>query len=370
MSTISRGGGAVGANPQSEETDELDADNAEWVSETLNRNLTERVIRYHFGEDTPVLVELKLRTKTRDNVRQDLMTVDKAKSYGVRVSRPWFTKKFGVVEAEEGEAALGEAQGKTQDFKTQDAREEAAATALNDAGGAMDRLMRDLRAALAKDMQGIGDALWNAWQAGDFAAVQAALRKISKDMPELAESEEFATVLSGGLAEALLGSGETAEASNQARHNPQDRGGRGRFVTWTRPREIRDKSARDAYGRKLHTEMTADENYERVTKSVEWALRNKTSIQGAAYRKGLGNIDLPWGNTGDKSADHKGGFGLAHILSKHPGDIKGLAEVIAYGELKPGQDQTKREVWLGRRVAAFVKDNESSSWLLTSYSDD
>jgi phage gp29-like protein len=212
LSTISRGGGAVGATPQSEETDELDADNAEWVSETLNRNLTNRVIRYHFGENAPILVELKLRTKTRDNVRQDLLTVDKAKSYGVRVSRPWFTKKFGVVEAEEGEAALGETQElKTQDFKTQDAREET--TALNETDDALDGLMQALRTALAQDMKPIGDALYQAYQAGDAAAVQAALKRISKDMPELAESDEFAAVLSGGLADAFLGGDQTA--SNQ-----------------------------------------------------------------------------------------------------------------------------------------------------------
>jgi phage gp29-like protein len=126
LSTISRGGGAVGSNPQTEETDELDADNAEWVSETLNRNLTQRVIRYHFGDAAPILVEIKLRTKTRDNVRQDLATVKQARDFGVRVSQSWFTKKFGVVEAEDGEAALGELQAAKPQAAAEESAEESA----------------------------------------------------------------------------------------------------------------------------------------------------------------------------------------------------------------------------------------------------
>ncbi len=209
LSTISRGGGAVGSNPQSEETDELDADNAEWVSETLNRNLTARVIRYHFGENVPILVELKLRTKTRDNIRQDLMTVDKAKSYGVRVSRSWFTKKFGVVEADQGEPALGDAPA-THKPAMPPAPSSALATAINEADGTMEALVQELRKAIAKDMGGIGDALFQAWQAGDYSAVQAALRKILKDMPQLVGFDEFSEALADSFVEALLDDEEIA----------------------------------------------------------------------------------------------------------------------------------------------------------------
>lgn len=107
LSTMSRQDG-TGSNPQQEDSDELDADNAEWVSETINRHLTRRVIAWHFGQTAPVLCELKLRTKTRENLQQDLATVQAAKTMGVRISKQWFLAKFQVVEAEEKEAALGE----------------------------------------------------------------------------------------------------------------------------------------------------------------------------------------------------------------------------------------------------------------------
>jgi len=107
LSTISRQDG-TGSNPQQEDSDELDADNAVWVGETLDRQITRRVISYYFGDAVPVLVKTQLRTKTRQNVTQDLTVVKEARTAGVRVSKPWFLSKFGVVEADANEAALGE----------------------------------------------------------------------------------------------------------------------------------------------------------------------------------------------------------------------------------------------------------------------
>lgn len=109
LSTISRSDG-VGSNPQQEEADDLDADNAAWVGETINRHLTNRALAWKFGTAAPVLVELKLRTKSRDNLEKDLKIVTTSKDMGVRISKTWFTGKFGVVEATDDEAALGEVQ--------------------------------------------------------------------------------------------------------------------------------------------------------------------------------------------------------------------------------------------------------------------
>jgi phage gp29-like protein len=112
LSTISRNS-AVGSNPQSGEAALFDSDNAEWVSETLNRQLTSRVISYYFGENAPALVELKLRTKIRDNVAQDLEVLKKFNSMGERTSAAWASRKFGVVLATSEERAIGEANPNT-----------------------------------------------------------------------------------------------------------------------------------------------------------------------------------------------------------------------------------------------------------------
>jgi phage gp29-like protein len=188
LGTISRGNG-TGSNPQQDEADDLDSDNAAWVSETLNRNLTDRVVRYYFGENAPVLVKLKLRTKSRENVPQDRDTVKMAKEMGMRISKPWFISKFDLVEAGNNEPALGEAV--TPPPAT------TLPTALNDNPAAEDDLTQSLRKALAEDFRPLGDALLSAYQMKDLAAMTAALKKISKTMPELAGD---ARALSGELA--------------------------------------------------------------------------------------------------------------------------------------------------------------------------
>jgi phage gp29-like protein len=107
LSTMSRSNG-VGSNPQADETDDLDADNAVWVEETLNANLTNPAIAWKFGRTAPVLAKLKLRTKPRVNVKEEIETVKAAREMGVRVSKSWFVSRFGVTEADADETALGE----------------------------------------------------------------------------------------------------------------------------------------------------------------------------------------------------------------------------------------------------------------------
>jgi hypothetical protein len=66
--------------------------------------------------------------------------------------------------------------------------------------------MQALRMALAADMQPLGDALFSAYQAGDAAAMTAALKKISQSMPELAgDATALSEELSGRMVAAFLG---------------------------------------------------------------------------------------------------------------------------------------------------------------------
>jgi phage gp29-like protein len=106
LSTMSRENG-TGSNPQQEDADELHGDNAEWVSEIINRGLTTQVLDYYF-RGSPHLVELRLRTKIRQNQTQELAAVDHARKQGIRISKSWYISKFAVVEADDDEPALGE----------------------------------------------------------------------------------------------------------------------------------------------------------------------------------------------------------------------------------------------------------------------
>ena len=195
LSTISRSNG-TGSNPQDAESDELDADNSEWVSETLNRNLTNRVIQYYFG-DAPALVELELRTATRDNVTQDLAILTAFQAMGERVDAAWATGKFGVVLADAQDRALGQPVPGAPPMPVQPTPINTRTTA--------DDFMQSLRKALAQDMQPLGDALWQAYQSADEPAMKAALKKISANMPKLTGNAiALSNELAGMMVDALL----------------------------------------------------------------------------------------------------------------------------------------------------------------------
>lgn len=198
LSTISRENG-TGSNPQQEDSDELDSDNAAWVSECINRNLTARVVEWRFGRGVPVLCRIALRTKIRANLAQDIAIVQAAKEMGVRISKSWFTNKFGVVEADRDETALGEAAAPPSPPAA------AATAALNAAAAREDLAPRidALREALADDMKPLGDALFAAYQAGDAAAATAALRKISETLPDYLQADGLRAYLESQLIAAL-----------------------------------------------------------------------------------------------------------------------------------------------------------------------
>lgn len=105
LSTLSKGGG-VGASVQDDETAALDEDNAVWLSETLNRNITKRVIEYHFGEGAAVLVELQVKIAQADDTRLKLRVVTEIADRGGQVPMSYVRNEFQIPEAGEGEDVL------------------------------------------------------------------------------------------------------------------------------------------------------------------------------------------------------------------------------------------------------------------------
>jgi phage gp29-like protein len=72
-----------------------------------------------------------------------------------------------------------------------------------------DEVPRELQAAreaLAEDLRPLCDALFSASQAGDLPAIQAALKKISKEAPDFIKSDALADVLGEEMAAALTAS--------------------------------------------------------------------------------------------------------------------------------------------------------------------
>jgi len=161
LSTISRSDG-VGSNSQQEESDDLDGDNSEWASETIDRSLSPIVLRYHFG-DVPQLAELRLRKKTRQNVREDLEVLKTFKDMGERVSRSWAVSKFGVVLADEDEPVLGEpVVPNNLPAPDAEAANESLQSTIADALGIPTEMLDPIRSDISaiEDLEALSDAEW------------------------------------------------------------------------------------------------------------------------------------------------------------------------------------------------------------------
>jgi phage gp29-like protein len=102
----------VGADAQADETDEMDADTAGWISETVDRQVSRRVIDYTFGTGAPHMAHFIIKTAVREDKTRKLALVQGAVAMGVRVPVKWFCQTFEVPLAEEGEEVLGAPAGK------------------------------------------------------------------------------------------------------------------------------------------------------------------------------------------------------------------------------------------------------------------
>jgi len=208
LSSMSSGASSegAGASLQGKEKDILLADDAETITETLEQ-VSRMVIEWYYGRGTEPLAKVQLIVPGDEDEKFYLESVLALKDL-VRISKDGVLERLGVQEAGEDERALGE--------KTLDSRPEELANALETEDletedRRLDAEMQALRSALAEDLQPLGDALFSAYQAGDSAAMRAALEKISKDMPDLAgDASALSAELASQMMDALLGSEEVA----------------------------------------------------------------------------------------------------------------------------------------------------------------
>lgn len=136
------------------------------------------------------------------------------------------------------------------------------------------------------------------------------------------------------------------------------------------PRERRDKGFRDRYGNGNPETLAANPemNIERgraVFTHLAWT--QKGFEPHAMYREGLGWIGVAAGTAGDprpydgpdeklKGQTYLGGSGISHILAKHPGAEKILADVIQYGDVFHHRDEDSEHP--NFRKITIVKDDQ------------
>ena len=93
------GGQGQGASLQGDETEIIEEDDAQWITETLNLNIDRKVIAFACGSDNP-LAYVKILTKEKRNPTLDLQAIQVFASMGARIPISATLERFGITEAE------------------------------------------------------------------------------------------------------------------------------------------------------------------------------------------------------------------------------------------------------------------------------
>src|SRR2546423_13363938 len=106
LSTLSRDRG-YGASLQEKETCALEEDDAEMLTETLNRYIDEWVIRYVFGEDVKPLAHVKVLVSPRECTTADIQIDQFLLQSGAPLSIQETMNRYGRAVPKPGEPILG-----------------------------------------------------------------------------------------------------------------------------------------------------------------------------------------------------------------------------------------------------------------------
>lgn len=155
-------------------------------------------------------------------------------------------------------------------------------------------------------------------------------------------------------------------------------------------REHRDRGFQDRYGNGNPETLAQDTemNIERGKAVFTRLARKQTGYEPhAMYRNGLGWIGVEAGTAGNprpydgpnknlKGRTFLGGSGIAHILAKHPGAEKHIAETIQYGEMFRNRDNAtglanERKITIihGNNVV-IVSKHRDGRLLITEFFED
>jgi phage gp29-like protein len=208
MSSGASGEGS-GASLQEKETDILRRDDAETIAETL-AEVSRMVIEWHFGNGVAPLARVELVVPVAEDATQVVTAATLLADRGAKVSVSAMMDRLNLPKAtDEADALSPAARTSNAEHQTSNAEVKKRSEELENSSPSMfdvERSMLDVRNALAADLQPLGDALFAAYQAGDFAAMQAALKKISAGMPALAgDAGELSATLAQQMTTAWLG---------------------------------------------------------------------------------------------------------------------------------------------------------------------
>jgi phage gp29-like protein len=347
------GSGTLGGNAHADTFEQIAQAEAMEISEILRKQIDAEVLAAITpGERAWAYFELAANEETNpEAIVKDVAMLVRG---GYRVDPEWLEEKTGYVLE------------KTQDVKTPDIRQEIIRNREEKTKEDKPAWM----AALSADLQPLGKSLEAALQAGDYEAMQEALREISEQMPDYLECALFEDALAEEFTRAYLGDGAIF---NNCGNGPKGFQAGNRCAKG-KTRENETKIHSDQFGRlpKRGELLTEEENVTRAEKAIRFLMRGEPgrSCERVVIREGLGEVRLDYGQNNENNE----GFGLIHIKEKHGKDfLRRLPQTLAKGEIYKHDESPdhKRYVVLGNDVAILQRSSGSGSksWAITHFDE-
>jgi phage gp29-like protein len=171
--------GAVGSNPQQDETGLLEQDDRELLSETLNMQVEPIVLRWHFGTNVKPLAYIRFSGLNQRNTALDIQVDQMLASMGFPLSQQSAGERYNRTVAEQGEASLRLPSGLPAQIQ---------APLANAAGSLKQAARESVLNAIASDLQPIRTRLKAILAIEDGDVMKQKLEQLRSDLGKLKRS--------------------------------------------------------------------------------------------------------------------------------------------------------------------------------------
>lgn len=380
LSTLSADDGSVGASQQGEEADILEQDACEMLSETLQEQVERPFIRYTFGDDEP-LAYIQISPVARPDLKMEMDIDRHLVSLGVPLSRKEALERYqrSLVSKDDPEDAPLKQEAppaggfglpnETPDAGKADSRLAAPLQNARKPGEAQDTPPEPapaLKRVLEAFRSDLGPAAEELKRVLDLpeGEMRAACKDLADRLPDLLPQDP---AMAAVLAEELAGA--FAEAVGEVSHED----------TKARSAEALANEISNPCP-KCHHQLRADggcthcdnaANHAKGKTAFADVASSKKDHPAAMSRKSVGDIDFVYGFEGTPEQDYEDGWGVSHILKKHPEDAQQVTGVLAFGDVYDDQSvDGKYFVVKSRRLVVLQKRRGMNSYLVTGYEAD
>ena len=376
LATISQAGDSVGSDSQDGESELMDGDGCAMVSETLHRQIDRHVIRFTCGDFEPLAGIVINPPAEIDDVDRDIKVDQHLGEFGIRLSKKDMLARYGRVEAtDENDAAIrqqaqqpgfGGFGGLPNEKISHIPAGQSKGAGQRQTGEDQGKASEDVLKAFAQDTGPAADAIQEFLKDPSKEAAEALLNRLPDLIPE---DPAMAAVIAEAMAKEF-----GAKLANEAQRVPSGHGNGGQFTGKTnQPRgttkEPHDKGFQDNYGNGNPETLAADPkmNVERGKAVISHIMGKKEGYEPhAMYRKDVGWIGVDYGTPG-AGKNFDGGHGISHVVSKHPGAIDGVVDILQNGTAYK-HDESKRKIYLIKdRTAVVLSKSRDNRLLITGF---